>query len=158
MSLLTSAENIKMLCQSVIVLNNTFSVQKKEFITVMVSCHVKCSPIWFHHCKCCRMRPQPVYISFIWHFSGFCLHSLLVETGLWHLFFSIHPWGGKSKENIYAPLSLWHLAECVPPYHQIITILFILDTSVVILLFCLELYLAWACHLLCSLTCLPKTD
>lgn len=29
------------------------------------------------------------------------------------LFYS--PLRGKSKENIYAPLSLWQLAECVPP-------------------------------------------
>lgn len=47
---------------------------------------------------------------------------------------------GKSKENIYAPLSLWQLAECVPSYLQIITSLFILYTFVVVLLFCLELY------------------
>lgn len=84
------------------------------------------------------MQPQPVYITII-HFlppQFTCRDWSLTFV----LFYS--PLRGKSKENIYAPLSLWQLAECVPPYHQIITSLFILYTSVVVLLFCSELYLA----------------
>lgn len=105
----------------------------------MVSCCVKWSAIRSCYCKCCWMQPQPVYITFILHFSGFCLHSLLVETGPWHLFFSIHPWGGKAKRNIYGPLILRQPAKRVPPYHPIITSLFILYTFVGVLLFCLAL-------------------
>lgn len=84
-----------MLRRSVIVFNDTFSVHQRNSslswsdVTLMIL----------------LLQPQPAHITLRLHFSGLCRHSLLVEAGPWHLFFSIHPWGEKQSEHL-CPIKL----------------------------------------------------
>lgn len=76
MSLLTSTSNITMACRSVIVLNNTLIVQRR--ISLLTWSDVSLNDLIIVNAAECSYSLRIIHL---FHFSGFCLHSLLVETG-----------------------------------------------------------------------------
>lgn len=102
------------------------------------------SHVWFYHFKCGCMQPPPVYIPLISQLPVFCLHNLLVETGPWHLFSSLHPWGEKQREHLFL-IKLVAAGRLCSSLHHIVTYLFILYTCVCGVVFRLR-----------ALPCLPE--